>query len=230
MTQPIPVDPLPTDPSGQDDSATEPKTVVIEIADEDLRVLRRSGYRLCFAKRIQAQPFNVVWQAFEEFFSSNHLSWIHSFELFGSALFLPYATVRISTNVVRIDTGEQSVLDSDGLLEAPSTGGPADAVTMVNRFGTIRAGVSQTVTGLQGESHSLPIYVSAEPVPLEANPLVPVDEVLVWFEQDATTSMMLPDRPGQPQEMVSRSKGTVVDMSGSDVQTRLYAGQEWSTP
>lgn len=208
----------------------ETKTVVIEIAEEDLRLLKRGSYRLCFSKRVQGQPFNVVWQAFDQYLTSNQLSWIHSFELFGSVLFLPYATVRISTNVVRIDTGEQSVLDADGLLAEPSTGGPADAITMVNRFGTIRSGLSQTVTGLQGETHSLPIYVSAEPVPLEANPLVPVEEVLVWFEQDATTSMMLPDRPGQPQEMVSRSKGTVVDMSGSDIQTRLYADQQWSTP
>ena len=51
--------------------------------------------------------------------------------------------------------------------------------------------------------------------------LTPIDEVMVWFEQNIVTSTMFSD---------VRSKSVTIDMTESNTQARLYSGGKWSTP
>ncbi len=42
--------------------AASQKTVTIEIAAGDLTLLKKSGYKLCFAKKVGTADYNVVWR------------------------------------------------------------------------------------------------------------------------------------------------------------------------
>lgn len=197
------------------------KSVVIQIAPEDLAVLKQSQYKLCFAKKVGNNDYNVVWQSYGAFLANNKFTWTPQYQLFGANSFNAGITVDASTNVVTIGLGETAVLDSNGTLGAPSTGGPSTAFTLDNEFGDIHPGVNQLSTGIDGKAISTPIYVATNPVVTGLVELAPVEKVLVWFEQNVQTSTMF---------STSRSKAIEIDLTSTDGATRLYSGGQWTTP
>lgn len=197
------------------------KTVTISIASEDLKLLKKSNFKLCFAKKVGTAAYNVVWQSYVKYLTDNQFSWTPEYQLFGSNVFQDNITVRVSTNKVTIGLGEQSTLDEEGLLGNPSTGGEQTAITMVNNYGTIHPGLNQLSTGVDGTQISTPIYVAQEPI-VEGNvALTPVEKVLVWFEQNIETSTMFSS---------ARSRQVEIDLTNTNEQTRLYTNQQWITP
>lgn len=197
------------------------KTVDILIDLEDLKTLKASSYKLCFAKKVGNEAYNVVWQSYGDYLANNEFSWTPSYQLFGSNTFVSNLTVKVATNKVDIGLGEQSTLDPAGVLSPPSTGGSPTAITMINNYGKIHPGVNQLSTGINGEQVSTPIYVATNPIVLGNAELTPVEKVLVWFEQNITTSTMF---------STARSKSVEIDLTTTNNATRLYQGGQWSTP
>lgn len=197
------------------------KTVSIIIDNDDLKTLKAANYKLCFAKKVGNEAYNVVWQSYDKYLSNNDFSWTPAYQLFGSNVFQADITVRVSTNRVDIGLGEQSTLDSAGVLSAASTGGKQTAITMINDYGTIHPGVNQLSTGIDGQQVSTPIYVSTDPIVAGKAELTPVEKVLVWFEQNIETSTMFSS---------SRSRAVEIDLTAANNATRLYQGGQWSTP
>jgi len=196
------------------------KDVVIRIDLKDLDILKKSKYKLCFAKKVGDNAYNVVWQSYENYLFNNSFSWVPMYGLFGSNVFQDKVRVRTDTNIVQIKLGERSLLDSSGILSEPVTGGPDTGFTLDNEFGIIHAGVNQLSTGINGEIISTPIYVSQQPVVKGDTLLTPVEKVLVWFEQNIETSTMFSN---------SRSKSVEIDMTQTNNATRLYENGEWKT-
>lgn len=202
--------------------AATQKSVKIQIASADLTQLKNSNYRLCFAKKVGDNAYNVVWQSYTNYLSNNTFSWTPQFELFGSNTFQDKVQVDVSTNVVRIGLGETSILDKTGLLGPASTGGPSTSITLRNQYGPIHPGVNQiSQSSMGGVSVSTPIYVAENQVVLGDTTLTPVEKVLVWFEQNIETSTMFSD---------SRSLSVEIDLTNADSATRLYSGGKWTTP
>jgi len=197
------------------------KQVQIEIALPDLENLKNAGYKLCFAKKVGTEDFNVVWQSYDAYLFSNNFSWTPMYQLFGSNTFQGDVTVRVSTNVRDIGLGETSVLSPSGILQPPSTGGPETAITMNNEYGSIHPGVNQLSTGIDGKQVSTPIYVAVNPVVMGPTQLTPVEKVLVWFEQNVETSTMF---------STSRSNPVEIDLTATNSATRRYEDQVWVTP
>jgi hypothetical protein len=198
------------------------KTVNIQIAPGDLETLKASGYRMCFAKKVAEGDYNVVWQSYDEYLPSDHFSWTPEYQLFGSNQFQTTVAVSVSTNLVDIGLGEQSVLDSAGVLGDPSTTVPSSSgITLVNNFGPIHPGVNQMSKGIDGNQVSTPIYVAPEPIVEGSALLTPVEKVLVWFEQNIETSTMFSD---------ARARSIEIDLTFSNEETRLYSNESWSTP
>lgn len=197
------------------------KSVQIEIAPKDFKLLKEQGYRLCFAKKVGTAAYNVVWQAYDDFLSNNNFSWTPQYQLFGSNVFEAAVTVRTSTNIVNIGLGEVSTLDSTGLLSDAKTGGNETSINLINEFGAIHPGVNQLATGIDGSQVSTPIYVAPSKA-LKGNiSLQPVEKVLVWFEQNIETSTMFSD---------ARSHEVEIDLTTVNSQVRRYEGQTWVTP
>ena len=197
------------------------KTVSINIDLEDLQTLKASNYRLCFAKKVGNEDYNVVWQSYQQYLAYNEFSWTPVYQLFGSNTFVDNMTVKVSTNSVDIGLGETSTLNSAGVLSPASTGGTSTAITMVNKYGLIHPGVNQLSTGIDGQQVSTPIYVAENPIVLGNAELTPVETVLVWFEQNIETSTMF---------STARSMSVEIDLTTTNAQTRLYQGGRWSTP
>lgn len=201
--------------------AASSKEVTIKITEEDLRVLKSSDYKLCFAKKVADAAYNVVWQSYSKYLSNNQFSWTPQYQLFGSNTFKDEVQVKVTTNVVSIGLGEESILDADGILNAPKTGGPETAVSLVNDYGSIHPGLNQLSTGIDGVQISTPFYVAQKPIVLGSANMTPVEKVLVWFQQDIETSTMF---------STARSNSVEIDLTTTNEATRLYKNQGWVTP
>lgn len=202
--------------------AATQKSVKIQIAANDLTLLKTAGYRICFAKKVGDHDYNVVWQSYMNYLSNNTFTWTPQYELFGSNTFQDNVQVDVSTNIVRIGLGETSVLDASGLLGPASTGGPSTSITLRNQYGPIHPGVNQvSKSSMGGPAVSTPIYVAKNQVVLGDTELTPVEKVLVWFEQNIETSTMF---------STSRSLSVEIDLTFTDSATRLYTDGQWVTP
>ncbi|MDF0732934.1 hypothetical protein P0Y43_19770 [Pseudomonas entomophila] len=201
--------------------AAAAKSVTIQIADEDFDALKAAGYRLCFAKRVGNQAYNVVWQSYSKYLSNNIFSWTPQYQLFGTNTFEDSVRVKAQTQLVDIGLGQQSVLTEAGRLLPPTTGGPETAVTMLNKYGSIHPGLNQLSTGIDGTQVSTPIYVSPSPIVAGTTSLTPKESILVWFEQNIETSTMFSD---------SRSNAQEIDLTFSNSATYLYTNQKWIIP
>lgn len=196
------------------------KAVDIQIADDDLTTLKQNGYQVCFAKKVN-DTYNVVWQSAGDYLSDNTFSWQPLYELFGSNKFEGDTAVQVSTNKMPIGLGEQSVLKDTGLLEKPSSGGPATGITLINQYGKIHPGLQSYAVGIDGRALTSPIYVAQNQIVTGSDVLTPVEVVQVWFEQDIATTTMF---------STARSNAVEIDLTDENSQTRLYKGGGWSTP
>ena len=197
------------------------KTVIIQIAQNDLEELKAANYKLCFAKKVGDNDYNVVWQSYHDYVAKSQFSWTPQYQLFGSNLFGGNIQVSEATNLVDISLGEISTLDKAGNLSDAKTGGSDTALNLINDYGSIHPGVIQISTGINGKSESTPIYVAPQEAIIGEISLTPVEKVLVWFEQDIETSTMF---------STSRSISLEIDLTNSNTATRLYKDQNWSTP
>ncbi len=196
------------------------KVVNIQIALEDLENLKRAKYKLCFAKKVGDNDYNVVWYSFLDYLPNNTFSWTPQYGLFGSNIFKDYIKVQVHTNIVTISLGETSILNSYGVLEDPTTGGPEFCFTMDNQYGSIHPGVNQLSIGIDGQIMSTPIYVAEAPIVKGRVVLKPVEKVLVWFEQNIETSTMF---------STARSNEVEIDLTFQNKAARKYENQRWIT-
>ncbi|EJM63689.1 hypothetical protein PMI29_03334 [Pseudomonas sp. GM49] len=196
------------------------KVVTIEIAPGDLSLLKKSGYKLCFAKKVGTEDYNVVWQSYNAYLSNNEFSWTPQYQLFASNVFKENVQVKVSTNIVNIGLGQTSTLDEHGLLSSAVTGGPNTSMTFVNDYAPIHPGINQLSTGIDGTQVSTPIYVAVDQVVTGNTVLTPVETILVWFEQNVQTSTMF---------STSRSKAIEIDLTFDNTAGRLYEDGQWKT-
>ncbi|WP_298902186.1 hypothetical protein [uncultured Psychroserpens sp.] len=196
------------------------KTVQIKISSEELASLKGNGYKLCFAKKVGDNSYNVVWHAFDNYLSQNTFSWTPQYQLFGTHTFQANIRVQAQTNIVSIGLGQSSTLNSSGMLESPISGGPSNAITIENNYGPIHPGLNQTATGIDGRISSDPIYVAQKEATPGATPMIPVENILVWFQKHIETSTMISSIIGTPTE---------IDLTGTNSATRLYSNGKWTT-
>ena len=197
------------------------KSVKIEIAPDDLTSLKLNNYKMCFAKRVGDNDYNVVWQAYDLYLQNNMFSWVPLYELFGTNQYKANIQVTVHTNKVPIHLGETAVLNSSGILGAPKTGGSDLGFTLDNQYGSIHPGVNQLSVGIDGSQVSTPIYVAPNSIVMGQDFLQPVEKVLVWFEQNIQTSTIFSS---------ARSNSIEIDLTNTNAATRLYKGQKWTTP
>jgi len=130
--------------------------------------------------------------------------------------------VSVSTNLIQIVLGQQSILDEAGTLQKASTGGKLTGFTLINNYGDIHPGVSQmSFNSITGKEVSTPIYVAKKLVVTGETLLTPVEKVLVWFEQNIETSTMFSN---------SKSKSVEIDLTQVNSDTRLYKNESWIIP
>lgn len=198
------------------------KEIRVEIATDDLTILKQSGYNLCFAKKV-GDSFNVIWQASSNYLAVNQFSWTSQYELFGTNTYQNGVLVRSSTNTQACQLGESCTLNSVGVLEPAVTYGPNTSLTFKNDYGPIHPGVNQQCIGIDGQNTMSPMYVSESPIVLGQAQLTPKEELIVWFQQDAQTGLM--DTSIGALEATSNS--IQLNLTQTDQISCMYENGQW---
>lgn len=195
------------------------KQVNVKISADDLRALKDSGYRMCFAKKVGSESYNVVWQSYKEFSENNKFSWTPQYQAFRTDTFMAGVKVETSSDPVNIGLGEVTTIDEYGILSDPVTGGDTTAINVNNQYQATHLGVCQLSTGIDGKTISTPIYVSENQCMLGSAKLKPIEKVLVWFEQEAETGTMFTDM---------KSTAIEVNLTQKNEVNIKYEHEKWS--
>lgn len=187
------------------------KSIRVQLSKEALVALKKSGYALCFAKKVNG-VYNVIWKATKEYLQNTTFSWEPKYKVFGTNTYDNNVKVITDTNEVSVTLGQQCTLDQYGTMGDAVTGGKSQCVTIVNEYGSIHSGISQ-VSKLNGTEETTPIYVSAEPRLKGEIELEPKESVMVWFEANVETSTIFED---------ARTSAQIVDLTDKDSQTISY--------
>ncbi len=195
------------------------KTVIINISGNQLELLKTNKYRLCFAKKVGDNDFDVVWQSYTDFMEYNEISWIPLYQIFATNTFHASVKVKASCKPVQIGLGQQITLDKNGKLGKVTTGGSATSINLLNECGSIHPGINQVSFDEEQNMIYSPIYVSQLAAAKGEIKLTPKEEVLVWFEQNIETGTMFSD---------ARSNAQELDLSNQNDITITYTDdQQW---
>jgi hypothetical protein len=199
------------------------KQVQIQIAPADYELLKAANYMMCFARKVN-DTYDVVWQAYGEYLTTNSFAWPPNYQLFATLSFNAGSVVNVETNTVDIGLGQQATLDLAGVIGPVANGGPSDSITLVNNYGPVCPGLIGVATGPDGTQRQQPMFVEPDAIALGVDTLTPVDVVLVWFQQNIATGTML-----SQDAMIAVSEGVEIDLTNEDKATRLYQNGIWST-
>lgn len=194
------------------------KEINVEIKDADLRGLMDSHYRMCFAKKVGDNDYNVVWQSYDYFSENNTFSYRPEYQAFRTDTFQAQVTVKVSSNPKDIGLGETTTIDKYGILSDATTGGDQTAITVNNDFRPTHIGISQVSMGINGTMISTPIYVSEEQCMLGNATFKPVEKVLIWFENNIETGTMFTNM---------RSRSIEIDLTNKNVANVRYEDGSW---
>ncbi len=195
------------------------KTVNVEINADDLIRLQDNNYRMCFAKKIGNENYNVIWQSYVDFSENNTFSWIPKYQVFRTDTFRGGVTVKVASNPKNIGIGELVTIDKHGIISDAKTGGDVTALNVDNEYKATHIGVSQLSIGIDGREISTPIYVSEDQCMIGKAKLQPVEKIMIWFEKNVETSTMLADIV---------TKGFEVDLTQKNSASIRYENEKWA--
>lgn len=194
------------------------KTVNVSITAEGLKILKQNKYKLCFAKKVGDFDYNVVWQSYEKYMILNRLSWEPVYAMFGTNCFKESVTVKATCRPVKMELGQITTLDANGVLSNPVSGGEETALNLVNEYGEIHPGVNQISYEIDGSKVSTPIYVAKEAMLSGTASLQPKEKVLVWFERNIETGTMF---------STARLNSVEIDLTYTNAANVEYDGDGW---
>ncbi len=194
------------------------KKVNVQVNANDIMKLKDNGYRMCFAKKVGTENYNVIWQSYEDFSEFNAFSWTPKYQIFRTDTFQAGVTVETSSMPQDIGLGEITIIDKYGILSSPVTGGDSTAINVDNEYKATHVGISQLSTGLDGKMVSTPIYVSENECMIGTAKFKPVEKVLIWFESNAQTSTMFTDM---------KTNSIEVDLTQTNAINLKYENEKW---
>jgi hypothetical protein len=178
------------------------KRLEIQIAPDDLEFLKSNQYLLCFARLIQGNNANIVWQCFSDYLQNNPFGWLPQYEVFGTSSFIVGGVATIDTAAVTIAPAQQTTLNEDAVFGSPVPSVPPESIRVNNSYRQqIYLGLGATSIGPDGVQRTTPVYVTPTPFPMNwSYTMTPTDIVQVWFQQDIVTSTIIgPDIPNAMQ-------------------------------
>ncbi len=195
------------------------KTVMIDVSDSMLSLLKNSNYKICIAKYIAGDSkVRLIWYSDSNFYPENTFSWTPEYSIFYTNNFTPFTSVNPCCTPAAISLGQQVTLDKFGRLSNAVTGGKKNKLCLDNQFGLIYPGLCQSRTGINGLISSEPFYVMSLPVMAGLISLQPLDIIKVWFEIDK-----LDNTKG-----IARTLDIDLDLSLKDQTHILFDNQTWT--
>lgn len=194
------------------------KSVTVNLTQKVVEDMKKAGYGLCIAKKV-GDTFNVIWNSLDDFATYTNFSWVPLYQVYATNTFQDKVKVKVRTEAQKIGLNETCELDKYYNMKPAHSGGSLTALTVDDNYEKASyLGVSQMIRDENGNLTSLPIYVSENPVYSGTIELTPVEQVMVWFQQNAETSTMFSK---------AVTKNVVLDLTDFNSYEITYDGKEW---
>lgn len=205
------------------------KTLVVEIAGNDLEILSSSHYMLCVAKVLTDENSLVIWQAEDQILAHNEMSWEENvnYSLFCSTNNANRKKVVMNVPDAEIALGEYLTLTETGNFDTQKKQGSwKDQLGLINQYNPIYPGICQQCTDFKGVLSKDPIFLNPTlSLPGEFT-IKPLEKIMVWFEQDVEKGMYLFHNFADSVQ-AGKTKVITVDMQAKDRVTLSYEKFDW---
>ncbi len=202
------------------------KQLIIEIDDDDFRVLKENAYCLCLAKRVKDCGFNVIWQAYHEFASNNTIKWEAEYEIFASFTRKDREVVFANVSPKAISPGEQILLKTEGCFGEISSLQDKNCIGMLNQYIPVYPGLCQKCTDIRGNTQFSPFFLCDDKCIPGTFLTEPTENIVVWFEQGAESGM-ISSYIGKRMKNISASNPISLELTDRDTIKIMFKGYQW---
>lgn len=200
------------------------KKVVINIASEDLSVLKENNYKLCVSFSEKNMGYTMVSCADTKYLARNTVEVTEDYSVFCSSSVHSGQQVTVSAGPCTIGLGQRITLDQYGSLGNVTEGGSANEIEIINEYGNIYPGFGRKINFLDAERFE-PVFVSLYVSVKGTFSMEPEDRIIIWFEQFAESGQVL---ESNFVDMVKAGKSTKIEVQLSDSETEVtYENGSW---
>lgn len=200
------------------------KEVVINIAEEDMALLKKSNYALCAAFREKDMGYSVICCAGTDYLSKNVIDIGEELSVFYCKNIKIGEKVAVSEGPCRIEPGQRVTVDEYGSLKNIESGSVEGKIEIINNYDSIYPGFYRNLS-FQGEESGRPAFVSPYASVKGTFTLEPEERMAVWFEQFAESGKII----GKDFENILKAgKSRAIEIVISDTSTQVsYENQSW---
>lgn len=200
------------------------KEVVINISENDIRLLKCNNYALCVAFPEKDMGYSVICYADMKYLLNNVINIGEELSVFYCNDIREGEKVRASAGPCSMKPGQRVTVDEYGSLKDVEAGGIDGKLEIINNYDSIYPGFYRSISffGVQSE---LPAFVSPYASVKGVFTLEPEERMLIWFEQFAESGKII-DNNIKNILKAGKSSFIEVELSHTSVQV-LYENQIW---
>lgn len=202
------------------------KKINIEIAADELSLLKQNQYALCLACCEKNTGCDVIGYAAMDYMAANIIEIGEAYQIFCCKSIKNHEKIFLSAGPVDIALGEQVRIDSSGIFSAPVTGKDPEAICLINECGNLYPGYSRKISFNGGTENFLPVFVAPYVSIKGSYSFNPQDKARIWFEQFAEIGTFSMDYLNPSLSKAGRSGAIEVPLT-DDVVRLLYKNAAW---
>lgn len=202
------------------------RELLIQVSEDDCRILHSNDYALCIAKRVEDCDFNVIWQAEQSFTQANIFQWEDKYSIFASRTMQKGEEVFANVSPREISPGQSIILEHEGCFGEAQASGEQDEITMMNQYMPIYPGLCQICRGFSGSTVQAPFYLDPD-LSIPGTYIVkPVEKIMIWFAQGAKSGLIISNKRGELTEKAI-SNYIILDMRDKSKMTIEFDKFVW---
>ena len=160
------------------------KKVIVNIAEEDLKLLKENRYALCIAFREKDMGYDMVCYSCMDYLLNNSIEITEEFSVFYCKNIQFGEKVVVSGGPYNIQLGQRITIDEYGSFKDIENGFEGNRIEIINEYGNLYLGFSRKII-FSGIQSTLPAFVSPY-ISLKGEfTFEPEDMMRIWFEQFA---------------------------------------------
>lgn len=202
------------------------KELMIQVMEDDYKILKDNHYILCIAKKVEDCDFNVIWLAEQNFTQQNSITWESKYSIFASREMKKGNVVGINVLPKEIMPGQQITLQEGCYFGDVKTSEVQDEITMINQSIPIYPGLCQIRTDFAGITSSAPFYLSPDLCIPGMFTTKPTEQMMIWFAQGAKNGLIISEKKDEKTEKVF-SNYIVIDMGETSKMSIAFEKFSW---
>ncbi len=202
------------------------KELMIQVMEDDYKILKDSHYILCIAKKVEDCDFNVIWLAEQNFTQQNVVTWEDKYSIFASREMKKGNVVRMNVLPKEIMPGQEITLQEGCYFGDAKMSEVQDEIIMINQAIPIYPGLCQECTDFAGVTSAAPFYLSPDMCIPGMFTTKPTEQIMIWFAQGAKSGVIISEERHAKMEK-ALSNYIEIDMSGKSKMTIAFDKFSW---